>query len=53
MKLKVVADAMRDQPLGVTEDQGRQLYDFVLREKPERILELGAAARGQQAETAG
>jgi predicted O-methyltransferase YrrM len=36
-----VAIAMRDQPWGVTEQQGRLLYDFVLREKPERILELG------------
>ncbi len=41
MQFKDVAAAMRDQPWGVTEDQGRQLYDFVLREKPERILELG------------
>ena len=36
-----VAASMRDQPWGVTEEQGRLLYDFVLRERPERILELG------------
>lgn len=41
MQFKDVAAALRDQPWGVTEEQGRQLYDFVLREKPERILELG------------
>jgi predicted O-methyltransferase YrrM len=41
MKFNDVAEAMRDQPWGVTQDQGRKLYEFVLREKPERILELG------------
>ena len=36
-----VAAAMRDQPWGVTEEQGRLLYSFILREEPEQILELG------------
>jgi predicted O-methyltransferase YrrM len=41
MEFDDVAEAMREQPWGVTRDQGRQLYEFVLREKPEKILELG------------
>jgi hypothetical protein len=36
-----VASAMRDQPWGVSESEGRLLFDLILREKPERILELG------------
>jgi predicted O-methyltransferase YrrM len=36
-----VAAAMQDQPWGVTEEQGRLLYSFILREEPEQILELG------------
>jgi predicted O-methyltransferase YrrM len=36
-----VAAAMKEQPWGITEEQGRILYEFILREKPELILELG------------
>jgi predicted O-methyltransferase YrrM len=39
--IDVIVRGMRDQPWGVTEEQGRRLYEFVLREKPEQILELG------------
>src|SRR5262245_61633945 len=36
-----VVAAMRDQAWGVTEQQGRLLFDFIVRERPARILELG------------
>jgi predicted O-methyltransferase YrrM len=36
-----VVAAMRSQEWGVTEEQGRLLFDFILREKPRFILELG------------
>jgi predicted O-methyltransferase YrrM len=42
MPIAQVVEAMRDQPWGATEEQGRLLYDFVLEHRPERILELGA-----------
>lgn len=37
-----VTAAMRTQPWGVTEDPGRFLFEFVLREQPEQILEVGS-----------
>ena len=36
-----VVHAMATQPWGITEPQGRFLTDFLLREKPKSILELG------------
>lgn len=39
--IDLIVDAMSDQPWGVTEEQGRELYQFVLQERPEQILELG------------
>lgn len=36
-----VVAAMQSQEWGITEAQGRMLFDFVLREKPQSILELG------------
>jgi predicted O-methyltransferase YrrM len=36
-----VVDAMRTQEWGITEPQGRMLYEFVIRERPQSILELG------------
>src|SRR5277367_4541217 len=33
---------MSTQPWGITEPQGRMLHEFILREKPHSILELGA-----------
>jgi predicted O-methyltransferase YrrM len=36
-----VVAAMRSQEWGITEPQGRMLFDFILREKPRSILELG------------
>ena len=37
-----VVTAMSTQPWGITESQGRMLHEFILREKPHSILELGA-----------
>lgn len=36
-----VVASMKDQPWGITEAQGRLLHEFVLRERPRAILELG------------
>jgi predicted O-methyltransferase YrrM len=33
---------MSEQPWGITEEQGRSLYQFMLEQKPREILELGA-----------
>lgn len=41
MKFETVNAAMKTQPWGITEEQGRLLYDFILRTKPVEILELG------------
>ena len=41
MKFETVNAAMKTQPWGITEEQGRLLYDFVVRAKPAEILELG------------
>jgi predicted O-methyltransferase YrrM len=41
MKFETVNAAMKTQPWGITEEQGRLIYDFVLRTKSAEILELG------------
>jgi predicted O-methyltransferase YrrM len=41
MKFATVNEAMKTQPWGMTEEQGRLIYDFILRTKPVEILELG------------
>ena len=41
MKFETVNAAMKTQPWGITEEQGRLIYDFILRTKPVEILELG------------
>lgn len=41
MKFETVNAAMKTQPWGITQEQGRLLYDFILRTKPAEILELG------------
>ena len=41
MKFETVNAAMKTQPWGITEEQGRLIYDFILRTKPAEILELG------------
>ena len=41
MKFETVNAAMKSQPWGITEEQGRLIYDFVLRSHSQRILELG------------
>ncbi len=44
MKFETVNAAMKTQPWGITEEQGRLIYDFILRTKPAEILELGTGA---------
>jgi len=39
--IDAVVAAMSSQPWGITEEQGRMLFEFILREKPGSILELG------------
>jgi len=41
MKFETVNAAMSTQPWGMTEDQGRLIYDFILRTRPAEIFELG------------
>jgi predicted O-methyltransferase YrrM len=41
MKLAAIQAAMKSQPWGITEEQGRLIYEFVLRSDSRRILELG------------
>jgi predicted O-methyltransferase YrrM len=41
MKFETVNAAMKTQPWGITEEQGRLIYDFVVKTRPAQILELG------------